>query len=53
MDAKEKPSPEPERKPYVAPKLVRLGSVRDLTRNTAAGSQGDGRPFPPNRRKIM
>ena len=31
-----------EKKPYVAPKLVRLGSVRDLTFGTSKGTKGDG-----------
>ena len=30
------------KKPYVAPKLVRLGSVRDLTFGTSQGTKPDG-----------
>jgi len=30
------------KKVYVAPKLVRLGSVRDLTFGTSKGTKGDG-----------
>jgi len=30
------------KKPYVAPKLVRLGSVRDLTFGSSKGTKGDG-----------
>ena len=30
------------KKPYIAPKLRHLGSVRDLTFGTSKGTKGDG-----------
>ena len=45
MSPMESPPPVDEqkaKKPYVAPKLVRLGSVRDLTFGTSQGTKPDG-----------
>lgn len=42
MDSPQAPKKAAPKKPYVAPKLVRLGSVRDLTFGTSKGTKGDG-----------
>ena len=36
------PEQKAPKKPYVAPKLVHLGSVRELTASQPTGSIGDG-----------
>ena len=39
-------SPEPRKKPYQTPSLVRLGSLRDLTLKVGWRGRSDGGRFP-------